>query len=195
MQARNREDGPGALFTVSLPCHESMLRQSGNEQVPDADRTDGVDWLRGGKALQNTRILVVDDEADAREVVTLILERCGAKVYTAVGAGDAFEIVQRESPDVLVADIEMPGEDGYGLIRRIRLLPPGAGGTIAAIALTAHAAAHDFSKLMNAGFHRHVPKPLQPAELITAILTLTKPAQELGGERYATSVGTRGRNS
>jgi len=73
-----------------------------------------------------------------------------------------------------VADIEMPGEDGYSLIRRVRLLPGEKGGRITAIALTAHAGAHDLARVMSAGFDRHVPKPLQPRELIMAITSLTK---------------------
>ena len=117
---------------------------------------------------------MVDDEADAREVVTLILERCGAKVFVAASAREAFETLQREMPDILVADIEMPGEDGYSLIGRIRMLPPERGGRIGAVALTAHAGAHDLVKLMNAGFQRHVPKPLQPRELVNAIEQLLK---------------------
>src|SRR5208282_37449 len=106
---------------------------------------------------------------DAREVVALILERCGASVVAATSAKEAFGILQQELPDVLVADIEMPEEDGYSLVRRIRVLPPERGGRTPAIALTAYAGAQDRVKLLIAGFHRHVPKPLQPLDLVSAV--------------------------
>jgi PAS domain S-box-containing protein len=178
VQAMNREGGHGAIFKVVLPCHDSGLQPLEVERSGDANRTEDVDWVMAGAALRCLRVLVVDDEADAREVVTMILERCGAKVFVATGAGDAFEILQQELPDVLVADIEMPGEDGYSLVRRIRLLPSDRGGCTAAIALTAHAAAHDLPRLVSAGFHRHVPKPLQPGDLVSAIAALVKPNPE-----------------
>jgi signal transduction histidine kinase len=178
VQARNREDGSGAQFKVTLPLNVSAQEALGHDQHSDQSRTENEDWLRAGTALRGTPVLVVDDEADAREVVALILERCGAKVLVAGSASEAFELLQQELPEVLVADIEMPGEDGYSLVRKIRRLPSGRGGRITAIALTAHAGAHDLPKLMCAGFDRHVPKPLQPRELITAIATLAKSSSE-----------------
>jgi CheY-like chemotaxis protein len=178
VQARNREDGSGALFKVILPLNVSVPEALGHDQHPDQGRKEDEDWSRAGTALRGTRVLVVDDEADAREVVTLLLERCGAKVFVASSAREAFELLQQELPEVLVTDIEMPGEDGYSLVRRIRKLPSGKGGRITAIAFTAHAGAHDLPKLMSAGFDRHVPKPLQPRELITAIATLAKSNSE-----------------
>jgi CheY-like chemotaxis protein len=178
VQAMNREDGSGALFKVILPLNVSVPEALGPDQHSDQRRTEDEDWRRAGTALRGTQVLVVDDEADAREVVTLILERCGAKVFAASSASEAFELLQQELPEALVADIEMPGEDGYSLVRRIRMLPPEGGGRITAIALTAHAGAHDLAKVISAGFDRHVPKPLQPRELITAIATLTKSKSE-----------------
>jgi signal transduction histidine kinase/DNA-binding NarL/FixJ family response regulator len=174
VQAMNREDSPGAVFKVVLPLNSPVPEGSGHDRRTDPNPMEEEDWFRSGVALKGTRVLVVDDEGDAREVVTLILERCGARVFVAVSAREAFETLQREMPDILVADIEMPGEDGYSLIGRIRMLPPERGGRIGAVALTAHAGAHDLVKLMNAGFQRHVPKPLQPRELVNAIEQLLK---------------------
>jgi signal transduction histidine kinase len=179
--AMNRTDGPGAQFKVVLPFSEAAQAVWGQNQASDASGREAADWVKSGRALNGIRVLVVDDEADAREVVALILERCGAKVFVAGWASEAFEILQQELPDVLVADIEMPGEDGYSLVRRIRLLPGDRGGRITAIALTAHAGAHDLAKVMSAGFQRHVPKPLQPGDLITAITTFIKPKLDRGG--------------
>jgi PAS domain S-box-containing protein len=173
VQAANRGDRSGALFKVALPLYVTAPAVTGSDQRTDRSLKEDDDWHRWGTALQSTRVLVVDDEAEAREVVTLILERCGAKVSAAGSAGEALAMVEEQLPDVLVADIEMPGEDGYSLIRRIRMLPRERGGEINAIALTAHAGAHDLAKLLRAGFQRHVPKPLQPGELIRAIATLT----------------------
>lgn len=195
VQAMNRADSPGALFKVTLPLNTYVPEAVRPDQYSEQSRKDDEDWLRAGTSVRGTRILVVDDEADAREVVTVILKRCDAKVWVADSAREAFEILQRELPQVLVADIEMPGEDGYSLVRRIRKLPAKSGGRIHAIALTAHAGAHDLPKLMNAGFDRHVPKPLQPHELITAIAALarlnsekveqTVPINTVDGERAA----------
>jgi CheY-like chemotaxis protein len=191
VQAGNREDRSGAIFKVVLPLDASVPEGLGCDQHSDPNRAEDTDWLKLGTALRGTRILVVDDEADAREVVTLILERCGARVFVASSASEAFDILQRELPDVLVADIEMPGEDGYSLVRRIRTMPSERGGRIPALALTAHAGAHDFAKVMSAGFQRHVPKPLQPLELIKAIETLTKSNAEKREETATKNVAER----
>ena len=169
VQAMNREGCTGALFKVILPLKSTVQEGPLLDQRSDSTQMEDADWLKSGAALKGTRVLVVDDEADSRQVVTLILERCGARVLVAASAAEALETLQQELPDILVADIEMPIEDGYTLIRRIRLLPPEQGGRIGAIALTAHAGAHDLPRLLSAGFQRYVPKPLQPRELVTAI--------------------------
>lgn len=174
IQAGNREGRPGALFKVVLPVTSPLPEGSGHDPLSDPSLEDDADWLRSGTPLKNARVLVVDDEADSREVVSHILERCGARVFVAASANEAFEILRQELPDVLVADIEMPGEDGYSLVRRIRMLPPQQGGRTGSIALTAHAGAHDLTRLISAGFHRHVPKPLEPRELVMAITALLK---------------------
>ena len=177
-----------------LPCNVSPQGAAGFEPPIDPDSTENADWLKSGTAISSARILVVDDEADAREVVALILERCGAKVLVASSASEAFKILQQEMPDVLVADIEMPGEDGYSLVRRIRMLPSEHCGRVPAIALTAHAAAHDLKRLMRAGFNCHLPKPLQPGELISAIEALIRLGPERGERQFRpwrTHEGTR----
>jgi PAS domain S-box-containing protein len=176
VHAGNRDGGSGAFFKVVLPVNTPQAEDS--DRRIDSARMDDADWLNSGAALKNARVLVVDDEVDARDVVTLILQRCGATVFAAASAAEAFEILQCEQPDVLVADIEMPVEDGYSLIRRVKMLPAGSGDQIGCIALTAHAGAHDHSRLMSAGFHRHVPKPLQPRELIVAITDLLRSKPE-----------------
>jgi PAS domain S-box-containing protein len=177
VQAMNREDRPGAIFKAILPLNASSTEGPAGQQSAAPSSSERGNWLQSAPSLWNTRILVVDDEADAREVVALILERCGAKVALATSAQQAFGILERELPDVLVADIEMPGEDGYSLVRRIRALPPERGGRTPAIALTAYAGAQDRVKLLIAGFQRHVPKPLQPLDLVSAVATLAGPGK------------------
>lgn len=172
VEAMNREDGKGAIFKVVLPVSVAQPEAAGGQPNASPTPVDGANWLQSAPSLRNIRVLVVDDEADAREVVALILDRCGAQVKMAASAQQAFAILAEELPDVLVADIEMPGEDGYSLVRRIRALPAARGGNTPAIALTAYAGAQDRVKLLAAGFHRHVPKPLQPLELVSVIATL-----------------------
>jgi CheY-like chemotaxis protein len=118
------------------------------------------------------RILVVDDEADARDLVSTLLERCGAQVRVASSAREALTEMKRFRPDVLLCDLAMPDEDGYALIRRIRSLPPSEGGRVPAAALTAHARAEDRRKTLLAGFNMHVPKPVDPEELLAVVASL-----------------------
>lgn len=125
-----------------------------------------------GQILGGVRIVAVDDEPDIREVLARILERCGAHVTSAASAGEALTALARERPDVLIADINMPVEDGYSLMRRVRALGPEAGGNVVAIALTAHGSLEDAERAKAAGFSVHMPKPVFPAELVTLVRRL-----------------------
>ncbi len=118
------------------------------------------------------QILVVDDEKDAREVLTVAPEGCGAEVTAAASAPEALRALERAAPDVLVSDLGMPSEDGYSLIRRVRALDPSRGGRLPAVALTAYARAVDRERALAAGFQRHVAKPIDPAELVAGIAAL-----------------------
>lgn len=203
VKAMNRTEGSGAIFKVTLPLDISQPLGVGERQHMLLARDLEGDEVQLGTILKGIKVVIVDDEADAREVGALILDRCGATVRAASSAGEAFEMIQRETPDVLVADIEMPGEDGYSLVRRVRRLPPDQGGQMVVIALTAHASANDIPKLVSAGFQRYVPKPLQPRELISAIVALTKaehsheavhqrlPARKPGPQAETPDIGAR----
>jgi signal transduction histidine kinase/ActR/RegA family two-component response regulator len=175
IEARNREDRSGAMFKATLPASSASVPAL---SVAHASSPESPAWESSATSLRNMRILVLDDEADAREVVAALLEGCGAAVLTAGSVADALGILQREQPDVLVADIEMPGEDGYSLIRKVRDLPSDRGGQTPVVALTAYASASDSVKLLGAGFDRHVPKPVQPSELISVIGVATKQNQK-----------------
>ena len=161
--------GKGAVFTVSLPVPAAA--ESGRRVQPcPAAATAGI----GSPVLQGIRVLVVEDEHDTREVMTFILQQCGAEVRSAASAGEAFDILRTDwAPHVLVSDIEMPGEDGYALIRRVRALEAERGGRIPAAALTAYARSEDRMRALSAGFQVHVPKPVEPAELIAVVASLS----------------------
>ena len=118
------------------------------------------------------RVLVVDDEKDARDVIVAILEQRGARTFEAASVEEALAVLDEERPDVLVSDIGLPEEDGYSLMRRIRALPRERGGGIPAAALTAYARTEDRMQALLAGFQIHVPKPVQPAELIAVVSSL-----------------------
>jgi PAS domain S-box-containing protein len=162
---RAESDGPGrgATFTVRLP----ILRDTVARTAPTLNFTPPA-------ALSGMRILVVDDEEDTREYVRMLLAMCNAKVSVADSAQTALALLEAEPPDVLVSDIAMPEQDGYGLIRQVRELPPDRGGTTPAVALTAYARHEDRTRAMLAGFQNHVTKPVEPAELIAAIASLDR---------------------
>ncbi|MEP1079174.1 PAS domain S-box protein [Leptolyngbya sp. PL-A3] len=167
-------EGQGATFTVILPI--AIFRPAS----PDVERvhpalSDQVP-LMSETRLDGLNVLVVDDEADARELLAALLEQSGAKVMTAASAAEALAVLTQNAPDqqpaLLVSDIGMPGEDGYMLIRQVRALPPKQGGSVPAIALTAYARTEDRIKALSSGFNSHVPKPVEPAEFITVVANL-----------------------
>jgi CheY-like chemotaxis protein len=117
-------------------------------------------------------VLVVDNDADARDVLSTVLAQRGAEVLTASSAAEALGVLERDRLDVLVSDIGMPDEDGYALIAKVRALPPERGGRIPAAALTAYAGAEDRDQVLAAGFQRHVPKPADPVALVQVVAEL-----------------------
>jgi CheY-like chemotaxis protein len=119
-------------------------------------------------SLEGVRILVVDDDEDARELIQAMLVNYGARVEAVASADEAMARIERGSPpELLISDIGLPSEDGYSLLRRVRESPAGAG--LPALALTAYAGPADHRRCLEAGFEQHVSKPVEPAELATAI--------------------------
>jgi CheY-like chemotaxis protein len=163
-------EGQGATFTVSLPLaavHDASLPEK--RRHAQSDGQSAADCPPG---LRGLKVLVVDDEPDARDLVTRLLHECGVQVITAESTAQALRFLQSEQPAVLLSDIGMPGEDGYELIRRVRALEAQQGGTIPAIALTAFARAQDRSRALLSGFQMHLSKPVEPAELIAVVATV-----------------------
>lgn len=169
VRAYSAGEGRGATFTVTLPLSRDAERASaGNEPAPACPIESLCD-----SDLRGLKILVVDDEADARELVRLLLRECQATIITAASFGEAIERFEREQPDVLISDIGMPEHDGYELVERLRSAGGQRGETIPAIALTAFARPEDRQRALDAGFQAHVVKPVQAAELISVIASLT----------------------
>ena len=159
----------GAVFSIRLPRQAAEARPDAEQQPPTVDEPM---WLGQAPPLDGLRVLVVEDDTDARALIGTILERCGANVTLAGSAVEGFQAAADDRPDVIVSDIEMPVEDGYGFIRRIRALAPEAGGDVPAAALTAYASPADRMKVLGAGFNIHVAKPVQPAELAMVVASL-----------------------
>ncbi|MCL1475486.1 PAS domain S-box protein [Argonema antarcticum] len=163
-------EGKGSTFTVKLPVLNSpefpaIKLESGSSRSSS---------IATSVALLDVRILVVDDEADTRDFLTTALEQYGAKVMAADSTESALEALQEWKADVLVSDIGMPGEDGYALIRKVRALEWEGGLELPAVALTAYAMETDRIEALNAGFQRHLSKPIDPIELVSAIEQLLK---------------------
>jgi CheY-like chemotaxis protein len=123
--------------------------------------------------LTGAKVLVVDDEPDARLLIQRLLEDCHASVLTASSAVEALQVLGRDSVDVIVSDIGMPGEDGFSLIRRIRAIKDRNAST-PAVALTAYARVEDRVKAIQAGFQMHLSKPVEPMELMTMVASLAR---------------------
>lgn len=177
VSAASEGEGRGATFSIRLPIltvGASTDRSAGSleRRTRPRDRRLGasVDPPQlPAQRIDGLHILVVDDDADGRALTSLVLTNLGARVDGVGSARDAREVLAGQRPDVLVTDIGMPGEDGYALIRQIRQHEEEHGGFLPAIALTGYAGHEEQKRILAAGFQAHVPKPLDPAELTTAI--------------------------
>jgi CheY-like chemotaxis protein len=157
--------GKGSTFVIHLPLRASKAVQN-NTPHPQADKT--AQALNRHDQLSGLKVLVVDDEPDARTIVARFLVECGAKTALASSAADAHRVLDNFAADVIVSDIGMPEQDGYELIRARRR----SGDKTPAVALTAFARAEDRIRSIEAGFQRHLPKPVEPAELIAVVASL-----------------------
>ncbi len=167
VRAESDGEGHGATFVVRLPMAPPAPVPTPPTALPAARPS-----LPGAPGLRARRVLVVDDEPDARELIRAILESGGASVDTAASAEEAFAALRASPPDVLVSDVGMPREDGYSLIKRVRALSIEQGGRTPAVALTAYARAEDRARALAAGFDHHVTKPVEPQELLLVVADL-----------------------
>jgi PAS domain S-box-containing protein len=172
IEARSDGPGQGATFVVRLPV--APLRASSLVPTPDPasriSRPGAV--LQCPPELEGLRVLVCEDEPDARELIESILSECKANVVAVGSAAEAMDHFRRGTPDVLVSDIGMPEASGYELIRQVRSLPPDRGGRVPAVALTAYASMADRTRALMEGFQNHVAKPTDPQELVAAVAAL-----------------------
>jgi CheY-like chemotaxis protein len=173
VDAMSSGEGQGATFVVKLPVvpvyQKSDLAErahpAARETLPSFDCPERLDGLKA---------LIVDDEADTRELLRVGLSQCGAEVITVGSAQEALEAIKRERPALLVSDIGMPDEDGYELMRKVRALPAQQGGKTPAIALTAYARTEDRLRALRAGYQMHVTKPVELAELAAVMASLVR---------------------
>jgi PAS domain S-box-containing protein len=172
VHAESPGEGKGAVFTVKLPLGVARTAGEPQRRHPTADAGD-LTVGDGYPSLKGLRVLVVDDEPHSNEVVSTLLASCGAEVRVAASAAQARDEIGRWRADVLVSDVGMPGEDGYEFIAKLRAqaAPVSA---IPAVALTAYAAREDRIHLLSAGFQAHVPKPVDPLELVTVVANLAR---------------------
>jgi signal transduction histidine kinase/ActR/RegA family two-component response regulator len=157
-------EGQGATFTVKLPLRLELAEELPLEQRPALSQVWGLPDL-----LKDVRVLVVEDEADTRDLLVTALAQCGAEVVAAGSVPEALAAFDRVMPDVLVSDIGFPGEDGYSLIRKLRARAPSRGGRLPAVALTAYVREEDRRRALTAGFQTHLAKPVDPSELIMTV--------------------------
>jgi signal transduction histidine kinase/ActR/RegA family two-component response regulator len=166
--AESAGEGKGATFTVRLPI-TAMRSEDNPAALPEGS---AMERRAGSTSLGGLSVLIVDDDDSSREVVAAHLESLEAVVFTAASAAEAMEVIQREHVDVMLADIAMPDEDGYGLIRRVRALEPRHIASIPAAALTAFAREEDRNRALQAGFQMHLPKPIDSRLLVDAVARL-----------------------
>jgi signal transduction histidine kinase/ActR/RegA family two-component response regulator len=164
-------EGQGATFTVCLPL--TVVQREGDPGRRLHSRgLSRTSPLFRPPDLSGIKVLVVDDQPDARDMIKRVLEDCDADVVTAGSAAEALRAVEEGRPDVLVSDIGMPDVDGYELLRRIRALGPPPGGHLPAIALTAFARSEDRTRALRAGFLAHLSKPVEPSELLATVASV-----------------------
>jgi CheY-like chemotaxis protein len=169
VEAQSEGEGRGATFLVRLPRTITREATTKDEELSPSENSAPANRLM---RLDDVRVLVVEDEADTRDVLRTVLEQCGSHVVTAESAAEALRVLGEWKPDVLVSDIGMPAEDGYSLIRKVRAMEAECNDTIPAIALTAYAKEEDRQRALGAGFQKHIAKPVEPVELAAVVADL-----------------------
>jgi PAS domain S-box-containing protein len=172
VEADSAGEGEGSTFRVLLPL--MIVHPAAMTSPREHPRTERLAPLTDLNDLSGIRVLAVDDEADARALLQLVLEMAGAEVTTASSAPSALEQIDATRPDALIVDIGMPGMDGFELISRIRALPDPAVRDVPAAALTAFARSEDRTKALRSGFEMHLSKPVDPGELVASVATLVR---------------------
>ncbi len=174
VHAESEGEGLGTSFIVRLSRIATVPHNEKGKKKRVHPTFGGELQFDCDPELNGLRILIVDDEADSRHLLRVVLEQCGAKATTVGSAAEALKALEDASYDVLVSDIGMPVEDGYMLINQVRSLPKEKGGRIPAIALTAYARVEDRVRALTAGFQFHVPKPVEPMELAAIVSSLAE---------------------
>ncbi len=169
VRAESSGEGGGATFTLELPlvCKRAS-------QDDGATQMETVAREKIPTPLDGLRVLVVDDEPDTLQIMRAVLERSGAQVTTADSVREALAAIENSWPDVLVSDIGMPVEDGYDLIRKVRLIETERGAHVSAVALTAYTREEDRTRSLAEGYEEYLPKPIDPSELIKLLARLAK---------------------
>jgi CheY-like chemotaxis protein/anti-sigma regulatory factor (Ser/Thr protein kinase) len=167
--AANRTDRSGAVFTIVLPTKSPTPRPLDTASWEPRPVTSEGGWLDAGPSLAGLRVLIVDDAPDTREVAAELLRRSGAEADVAGSVEEALGAVAGSRPDLVLADIEMPAEDGYALLKKIRALPASEGGSTPVAAVTAYASEHDRARVLAAGFATHISKPFDPVDLVSLV--------------------------
>jgi signal transduction histidine kinase/ActR/RegA family two-component response regulator len=174
VRADSSGPGQGATFTVRFPIVTSP-------RVRDLrSRADEGPSLPALQRLDDLHVLLVEDNADGREVISMMIEKAGARVTSVASVKEAFEALESLQPDALVSDIGLPDEDGYALIRQLRNRESETGGFLPAVAMTGFVRTEDRARVLGAGFQIHVPKPINPAELTAAIAAVARDPRRRG---------------
>ena len=175
VSAASDGEGMGSSFTVRLPLASGEIRAQRMHSPPRSHSVPLPDL--GLRDLGGLKVLLVDDEADARDLIGRILRDCQCEVHAAANAAEAMALARAGRYDLLVSDIGMPDVDGFELLSRIRALGPARGGSVPAIALTAFARSEDRLHALESGFLDHVPKPIEPSELVATIARVCSASQ------------------
>ncbi|HEX8249163.1 MAG TPA: ATP-binding protein, partial [Pyrinomonadaceae bacterium] len=162
----------GTTFTVTLPIKAAFDKEDAADEI--LSPLDGTAVANFTHNLSGVRVLIVDDDNDARLLLTTIIEKSGADILTASSVAEALETLKNFRPHILISDIGMPGEDGYSLIRKVRALYPEEADKISAVALTAYAREEDKTLALEAGFQMHIAKPVNPEELLSTLKELSE---------------------
>jgi signal transduction histidine kinase/CheY-like chemotaxis protein len=165
IKAESAGEGRGATFTIRLPVIEAAVKPA----TPFVDNRETGVPLVAPQLLSGVNVLLVDDDSDTLKLMTTALTRRHATVTAVSSAGEAIKAIRLRRPDVLVSDIAMPDEDGYGLIQRIRSLEAGESDSIPAVAITAYAKEEDREKALSSGFQIYLAKPVELTELISVV--------------------------